>query len=107
MVMKEAELQDAVVRILQDQSLASRITNLGYFRGRNKGGRRGCREYSYRNILTDRYDSSVIWICDRFAKWEISLLGGIKPTNISLDKLDRLYPDIIAYDECKNFSYLS
>ena len=103
MVMKEAELQDAVVRILQDQDLASRITNLGYFRGRKKGSRPGYREYSYRNILTDRYDSSVIWICDRFAKWEISLVGGINPTNISLDKSDRLYPDIIAYDECKNF----
>lgn len=103
MVMKEAELQDAVVRILRGQGLAGRITNLGYFKGRAKGGRPGYREYSYRNILTDRYDSSVIWICERFAKWEISLLGGIKPTNISLDKLDRIYPDIIAYDECKNF----
>jgi len=103
MVMKEAELQDAVVRILRGQGLAGRITNLGYFKGRAKGGRPCYREYSYRNILTDRYDSSVIWICERFAKWEISLLGGIKPTNISLDKLDRIYPDIIAYDECKNF----
>ncbi|QTT88508.1 hypothetical protein [Pseudomonas chlororaphis] len=101
--MNEADLQRTVIQMLKDKKITRAITNIGVFRGRRKASKPGFREYSVRNILTDRYDSAVVWIFDRLANWDIQLVGGVKPTNISLTKTDRLFPDIVAYDDNRNF----
>lgn len=101
--MKEVELQQAVVKLLKEGKLAASIINIGYFKGRRKASRPGATQYSYRNILTDRYDSAVIWIHERLSKWDLHLVGDTQPTNISLEKSERLFPDIVAHDDCRNF----
>lgn len=101
--MSEFELQHAVYQMLQDQTFARNIKNINYFKGRRKGSRPGVREYSIKNIMTDRYDDAVLWVYERLLSRDVYQVGGPNPRNIALGKKDRLFPDIIIYDDERNF----
>ncbi|MGC8098652.1 hypothetical protein [Metapseudomonas otitidis] len=101
--MKETHLQEAVIKLLKERRFATSINGISYFKGRKKASKSDSRQYSHRNILTDRYDCAVLWIHERLSKWDLHLVGNVRPTNISLDRSERLFPDIVAHDDCRNF----
>lgn len=88
--MKQVDLQQAVIELLKERKLAASIKRISYFKGRRKASRPGTHQYSNRNILTDRYDSAVLWIHERLSNWDLHLVGDVRPANISLESSKRL-----------------
>lgn len=107
--MKENELQREIYALVRDGKLAEHISSRGVrsLKGFIKAARTESYEFSMIKILRDRYAKSALWIYRKLSEEIMSIIGGENTSNISLNGVERLYPDILAHNEERNFSYLN
>lgn len=97
--MKEFELQALVFEILNKFTLSTYIENFVEY----SNYKINFKNFSYKSILSGRYCLNTISIIQKLESGKIEFINGETPKNISLDKKDRLFPDIIGCDYDKNF----
>ncbi|WP_231876430.1 hypothetical protein [Azotobacter vinelandii] len=103
--MKENELQREIYALVRDGKLAEHISSRGVrsLKGFIKAARTESYEFSMIKILRDRYAKSALWIYRKLSEEIMSIIGGENTSNISLNGVERLYPDILAHNEERNF----
>lgn len=100
----EKQLQNDTYELIKNGQFVKRIKDARYFL---ESQYKPIKKFTTLNILSDKYANSVKHILTKLnSSEEAQIIGNKKPTNISLDIKERLYPDIIVRDYDNNFFLL-